>query len=207
MAQPPPFVPKPEPLGRYVLFLASGLGWGARQAACHSDDLDDLLMAIPTIEDTEGEPEPVVWQVFDCETGRICASSDPERDREHPAIPGDGGLLVFVQSEGPDWGARCITGRAGIAPGSSQNLGMSNSTIFEAGKLVGIVPSLGSIEQYQIELAQWETEQYAEPEGPPPADQPPGDVLHGLPPGWEEMSNDELRAWVEEQEAKATPVQ
>lgn len=195
----PPFVPAPVPLGRFVLFLlAPGAGVGARLAACHDDDFDDLLIAVPGGAET-------MWQIYDLETGRICASSDPAQDKTFPPITGTGRLLLFAPRDDA-WGAWCLTGRADVAPMGSQFIGTETSTIFEGDRLIQIVPALQQITAYQQSLAQWRMEHLAEmpAETDDDSDAEAQSWIGGgkLPPGWEELETEELRRLVEAAEAE-----
>lgn len=198
---PPPFVPKPAPVGRYLLFvLTPGIGYGAKLAACHADDLDDAIEAIP--------PGPGLWQIFDLNLGRIVASSDPEIDREHTPIPGEGGIIVFAERTDA-WGAWCAERRATMIGTAGQWLQTSNAIVCENGEPAAIVPSLEQIKEYQDFLSTWVLEQYGQGNEVtlPDADATDLEARNWsgagiLPPNWSELPTAELAAIVEQAEAR-----
>lgn len=214
MSNRPVFVPKPRPLGKLILFMAAAdpVGWGPQQAACHADDLDDLLEIIPA--------GPVIWHVLDRVAGRITASWSRELEGNQQPVPVEEGLaldegfLVFEPCEGA-WGAlhlsRVVHGPDGADPGDLL-LEVATSVVTRATSSTPlvVVPALTDLHAYQQQLVEWQVEHGAdaakeEPEPESGADQAVRNFmqLSGLPAGWEDMPIEELRAVVEEIERRA----
>lgn len=177
---PPPFLPEQRPTGQYLLFvLTPGAGWGAALAACHHDDFDEILAAIPM----EGQP---IWHVLDLATGRICGSWNRELDEPWPGVRRANGELpttealraIFSAGErwvedllhfepaDDSWGALCanITRRGGDAVAESWVLGgrqvidTRSSVLYVNGAPALVIPAFADIVAYQQVVAEWAVE-------------------------------------------------
>jgi hypothetical protein len=206
----PTFTPQPGPTGALLLFVAPAPGWGLRAAVLHDDDFDEVLAGIA--------PDAAGWHVLDLTVGRITGGSDPEHDKAGPAALRDtlpapvGRYLLLVDREGA-WGAHCIAAASesrhklgermqGLpADARWQILDMQTSTCLDQTGEEWVLPGMAQLRAHQQALLEWQVEQQAEGENPVEDDV--GVALDSaLPAGWADMSNDELRRYVEAREAE-----